>query len=130
MAPSAGRNGMLRRAIARLLVVPLFVAAACGPATPAASPKASTASATSAASQDPTKAFVAKLYEEAKKEGSFVWYAQTDEKIVAPFADAFSKAYPGVKIDYLQLSDATQRLIAENKANQLSIDLFKPTLDF
>jgi iron(III) transport system substrate-binding protein len=111
------------------LVVPLFVAAACGGTTPAASPTA-TAAGTAAATQDPTKAFVAKLYDEAKKEGSFVWYAQTDEKIVGQFSDAFSKAYPGVKIDYLQLSDATQRLIAENKANQLSIDLFKPTLDF
>src|SRR4026209_152018 len=127
MAPSAGRTGMQRRDIARLLVVPLFVVAACGPAAPAASP---TAAATAAASEDPTKAYVAKLYEEAKKEGSFVWYAQTDEKIVGQFNDAFTKAYPGVKIDYLQLSDATQRLIAENKANKLSIDLFKPTLDF
>jgi len=113
----------------RLLIVPLFVAAACGGGT-AAPTSAPTAAATAAASQDATKAYVAKLYEEAKKEGSFVWYAQTDEKIVGQFADAFSKTYPGVKIDYLQLSDATQRLIAENKANQLSIDLFKPTLDF
>jgi iron(III) transport system substrate-binding protein len=120
---------MLGRAITRLLIVPLFVAAACGGTTPAASPT-SAATAAATAPQDPTKAYVAKLYEEAKKEGSFVWYAQTDEKIVGQFNDAFAKAYPGVKIDYLQLSDATQRLIAENKANQLSIDLFKPTLDF
>lgn len=119
---------MLGRAMVHVLVVPLFVAAACGGgAAPAASP---TTAASASASQNPTQALVAKLYEEAKKEGSFTWYAQTDEKIVNQFAAAFTKAYPGVKIDYLQLSDATQRLIAENRANQLSIDLFKPTLDF
>src|SRR4051812_18121639 len=116
---------MVARSFTRLLLV-LFIASACG-GVAAPSPSASAAAAASA-SQDATKAFVAKLYEDAKKEGAFTWYAQTDEKIVNQFADSFAKSYPGVKIDYLQLSDATQRLIAENRANQLSIDLFKPTL--
>jgi len=112
-----------------LVAILVVVAAACGGGQPATS-SAPTAAASAAATANPTAAFVAKLYEEAKKEGSFTWYAQTDEKIVNQFAESFAKSYPGVKIEYLQLNDATQRLIAENRANQLSIDLFKPTLDF
>jgi iron(III) transport system substrate-binding protein len=115
-----------------LLVVPILVIAACGgsqPATPSAT-AAATAAASAAPTATSTAAFIAKLYEDAKKDGTFTWYAQTDEKIVNQFTAAFAKTYPGVKVEYLQLSDATQRLIAENKANQLSIDLFKPTLDY
>jgi len=122
---------MLARSITRMLVVPLFVAVACGGGTtaPTATP-AGTVAATATASQDPVKAYVAKLYEDAKKDGTFVWYGQIAENIIQQYAAAFEKAYPGVKVDYLLLSDATQRIVAENKANQLSIDLFKPTLDF
>ena len=122
---------MLARSITRMLVVPLFVAVACGGGTTAATATpAGTVAATATATQDPVKAYVTKLYEDAKKDGTFVWYGQIAENIIQQYAAAFEKAYPGVKVDYLLLSDATQRIVAENKANQLSIDLFKPTLDF
>ena len=121
---------MLRGSQLRLLVVPILVAAACGGGQPATSAAPASAAASAVPTATGTAAFVAKLYEDAKKDGTFTWYAQTDEKIVNQFVAAFSKTYPGVKVEYLQITDATQRLIAENKANQLSIDLFKPTLDF
>ena len=114
-----------------LLVVPILVIAACGggqPATPSAT-TAPTAAAPSATA-NATAAFVAKLYEDAKKDGTFTWYAQFEEKVANQFIAGFQKAYPGVKIEYLLLNDATQRMVAENRANQLSIDLYKPTLDY
>src|SRR4051812_7288888 len=86
---------MVARSFTRLLVV-LFIASACGGVATSSPSPAASATAAASASQDATKAFVAKLYDDAKKEGSFVWYAQTDEKIVQQFADAFAKTYPGV----------------------------------
>lgn len=123
------RSRVLRAPLA-IVSASIFIAAACGGGQPAATTAPGTAAVSAAPTATGTAAYVAKLYEDAKKEGAFTWYAQTDEKIVNQLATAFNKTYPGVKVDYLQLSDATQRLVAENRANQLSIDLFKPTLDF
>ena len=119
---------MLRQ-LTRLLVVPVMVVVACGGGTTASSPTTAATVAPSA-SVDATKAFVDKLYADAKTEGTFTWYAQLEEPVANQFIAGFQKAYPGVQVQYLLLNDATQRMIAENRANALSIDLYKPTLDF
>ena len=120
--------GMLPRSVSLAVVAILvMVLSACS-----AGPSATSSSAPTVAAPTATgvAGYVAQLYADAKKEGTFVWYAQTDEKVVNQFTAAFAKTYPGVAVEYLQLNDATQRLIAENRANQLSIDLYKPTLDY
>jgi iron(III) transport system substrate-binding protein len=121
---------MLLRFFTRLLLVPVLIVVACGGGTTATPSATVAATAAATASVDATKAFVDKLYADAKTEGTFTWYAQLEEPVANQFISGFQKAYPGVQVQYLLLNDATQRMVAENRANALSIDLYKPTLDF
>jgi iron(III) transport system substrate-binding protein len=78
--------------------------AACGGTSPAAlsvPPAASVGSpaASSAASQAANPAVQA-LYEKAKAEGQVVWYAPNADDVIEPVAQAFMKAYPGIKVTH------------------------------
>jgi iron(III) transport system substrate-binding protein len=121
---------MLFRLITRLLIVPVMIVVACGGGTTATPSATAAATAAASATVDANKALIDKMYADAKTEGTFTWYAQLEEPVANQFIAAFSKAYPGIKVEYLLLNDATQRMVAENRANALSIDLYKPTLDF
>src|SRR6185295_13375630 len=55
------------------------------------------------------------LYEGAKREGTMTYYASDDVNITERVIAAFSKVYPGIKINFLRLASAQmgQRVAAE-----------------
>lgn len=73
----------------------------------------------------PAKAELEKLYELAKKEGVVSYSAGTSRQAVAKLFEAFSRKYPGLKLEYLEQmpSEAMARLIAEATAGRLSTDV-------
>lgn len=65
------------------------------------------------------------LVEKAKKEGSVSVYTSTDISQAQSLIDAFSKKYPGVKVDYNDLgtNGVYNRVISEAAAKQVGADL-------
>ncbi len=65
------------------------------------------------------------LYEAAKKEGNVSIYAATDQSQAQLLVDAFSKKYPGVRVDYSDLgtNGVYNRIISEAAAKQVGGDL-------
>ena len=96
-------------------------------ASPSPSPSPSPAAAPAAAK--PTidyKAEMARLYEEAKKEGTVVLYSSMnldDARVVLP---EFEKAFPGVKVDHVRATgeQLQQRLVTEIKGGKVLADVY------
>jgi iron(III) transport system substrate-binding protein len=61
----------------------------------------------------------------AKKEGAVTIYTSTDQAQAQPFLDAFTKKFPGIKIEYNDLgtNGAYNRVISEAAAGQVGADL-------
>lgn len=70
---------------------------------------------------------VSSLYEAAKREGSLTYYASDDVNITERVIAAFSKVYPGIKINYLRLASAQmgQRVNAEYGAGNFAADIIQ-----
>ncbi|MDF2119433.1 extracellular solute-binding protein [Roseiarcaceae bacterium H3SJ34-1] len=67
------------------------------------------------------------LYTAAKGEGRVVYYAAANENISKRVIDAFSKQYPGVKVEVLRLATAqlAQRFMSEHQAGNYANDLIQ-----
>lgn len=67
----------------------------------------------------------AALYEQAKAEGSLVWYSGGALETTKAMAASFEKQYPGVRVDVLRLTGASQyqRFMEESSANQFIADI-------
>lgn len=68
----------------------------------------------------------------AQKEGSVIWYSGlVVDQIIRPEAEAFQKAYPGIKVEYVSQSAGTltQKLLAESRAGKVQVDVFDSTAD-
>lgn len=70
------------------------------------------------------------LYQSAKKEGSVVWYTTFPLDEAAPLGEAFSKKYPGVKVDIVRGSGTrtVERFETEYRANRPSADVITGAL--
>lgn len=70
------------------------------------------------------------LYQAAKKEGSVVWYTTFPLDEAAPLGDAFSKKYPGVKVEIVRGSGTrtVERFETEYRANRPSADVITGAL--
>lgn len=66
----------------------------------------------------------AKLVEEAKKEGAFVWYTAMAIDTAKPLVDAFEKKYPFIKVTYIRVGTAQMinRVITETLAGKWDFD--------
>lgn len=80
-----------------------------------------------AASAEPSamSAEIAKIYEEAKKEGKVVYWAP-DEAEISKLREGFSKKFPGIEVElfYTQPPKALEKIITEANANQTNLDVF------
>lgn len=65
------------------------------------------------------------LVEAAKKEGEVDWYTVFTEENSAPIVEAFSKAYPGIKVSTLRLSanQLASRIMTEQRGGKFSADV-------
>ena len=70
------------------------------------------------------------LYQAAKKEGSVVWYTTFPLDEAAPLGEAFSKKYPGVKVDIVRGSGTrvVARFETEYRANRAGADVITGAL--
>ena len=61
----------------------------------------------------------------ARKEGKVVIYSTTDLSAAAPLIRAFEVAYPGVRVDYVEMDSAVldRRFVAEGAANRTNADV-------
>lgn len=66
----------------------------------------------------------AKLISEAKKEGGLVWYTAMAIDTAKPFANAFEKKYPFLKVKYIRVGTAQMinRIITETLAGKWDFD--------
>lgn len=67
----------------------------------------------------------ANLVEDGTKEGRLVVWSTTDQKVMRDLLSAFERAYPGIRIEYRDLSarDARDRFLADTKAGRANADL-------
>ena len=67
----------------------------------------------------------AALYEQAKAEGSLVWYSGGALETTKAMAASFEKQYPGIRVEVLRLTGASQyqRFMEETAANQNIADI-------
>ena len=109
------------------LVLVLAVVAACAPAPtpvptaapPTAAPKPASSSAASSAPADPSAAVMAKLYEEAKKEGALSTIALPDDWLnYGEIKKVFFAKFPGLKYTDLDPQAGSQDEINAIKANK------------
>ena len=70
------------------------------------------------------------LYQAAKKEGSVVWYTTFPLDEAAPLGEAFSKKYPGVKVDIVRGSGTriVERFETEYRAKRQGADVITGAL--
>ncbi|MFF7329534.1 extracellular solute-binding protein [Streptomyces sp. NPDC008150] len=103
--------GRRRRAAAltALGTVVALVATACGGGPP----------------PDPKAKDLDALYQEARAEGSVIWFAPKPESQMRPAIDAFQKKYPGIKVKYTnkKAPDLVTQLNVEQAANRVSFDV-------
>ncbi|HEX6511098.1 MAG TPA: extracellular solute-binding protein [Chloroflexota bacterium] len=94
--------------------------AACGGSAPAASSPAAPAGGLS----------VDQIYTAAKTEGQLAYFAPTPPDVIKQMIDAFGKKYPGVKVNYTDLTaeQTVERIITESKTGKGSIDISQASL--
>lgn len=101
------------------------------PAAPAATPAAAAAPAKPAAAQaaKPT-VDLAQLHEEAKREGSIVWYTTFPLDRAHKVKEAFEQRYPGVKVEIFRgtATVVAQKFETEYRANQNQADVVQLAL--
>ena len=70
------------------------------------------------------------LYQAAKKEGSVVWYTTFPLDEAAPLGEAFSKKYPGMKVDIVRGSGTriVERFETEYRAKRQGADVITGAL--
>lgn len=68
-----------------------------------------------------------KLYEAAKKEGTFVWWDQHSLKDATAFIDLFKKRYPGIDVKYWEaiVEVCETKFFAEQAAGITTVDQFE-----
>ncbi len=71
-----------------------------------------------------------KLYDAAKKEGSVVWYTTFPLDEATPLGEAFTKKYPGVKVEIVRGSGTrtVERFETEYRANRQGADVITGAL--
>jgi iron(III) transport system substrate-binding protein len=71
------------------------------------------------------------LYPKAKQEGNLIIYTQADIEDVVRLIDAFSKQFPGIKVDYWQSESAqiVTRVLTEFRAGLKSVDVVMHDID-
>ncbi|MCJ7642591.1 MAG: extracellular solute-binding protein, partial [Desulfobacterales bacterium] len=71
------------------------------------------------------------LYPKAQQEGKLIIYTQADVEDVVNLIDAFSKQFPGIKVDYWQSESAqiVTRVLTEFRAGQASVDVVQHDID-
>jgi iron(III) transport system substrate-binding protein len=106
------------------------VAASPG-ASPAAGAQPAGGASTTAAAPKPAAEDLNALYEEAKKEGSFNFYATLNTQNGQPVIEKFQKKYPGVKVNYnRQTSEKLEEVMTqEAKAGKMSWDVVEVNED-
>ena len=64
------------------------------------------------------------LYEAAKKEGKVSWWDAHEQPVAQKFVDAFQKQFPGVTVEFFQVTQdvAKARAIQEARAGRVSYD--------
>ena len=67
----------------------------------------------------------AKLIEDGTSEGQLTVWSTTDQKVMSDLLTAFETAYPGIRVEYLDLSalEIRDRFLAAAKAGRASADL-------
>jgi len=67
----------------------------------------------------------ANLVRKAEDEGSFIVYGNTENIAVAPLLEDFRKAFPKIRIDYIEIrsADLYSRVSSEVAANALRTDV-------
>ncbi len=70
-------------------------------------------------------AFSKELYPKAQEEGQLIFYSQADVADIVRLTDAFSKQFPGIKVDYWQSESAQilTRVLTEFRAGEASVDV-------
>ena len=72
-----------------------------------------------------------RLIEGAKKEGKVVWYTVDSPKSTQLLADAFSKKYPFVEVQFIRAKSRalTDRIVTETRANRYLFDVATTTTE-